>query len=307
MDDIVRYLTGLWKTNPLIAKIAYTLAIVIAITAARTVAHRVIWKKTDDVHARYTALKVSANAMAAIALISVGLVWISDWRQVVTYLGLVSAGIAIALKELISDVAGWLFILSRRPFVTGDRIEIGGTSGDVVDIRMFQFTVLEIGNWVRSDQSTGRVIHIPNGAVFTQQLANYTRGFEYIWNEIPVLITFESDWKRAKRILQSIVESYAASQDTSVEDKIREASKRYLIVYANLKPIVYTRIEESGVLLTLRYLCNPRKRRDSENTIHEAILAAFSGEAGIDFAYPTRRILAESGLPSESNGTGGQS
>ncbi len=183
--------------------------------------------------------------------------------------------------------------MARRPFVTGDRIQIGETSGDVVDIRMFRFTVLEIGNWVRSDQSTGRVIHVPNGAVFTQALANYTRGFEFIWNEVSVTVTFESDWKRGKALMRTIAETFSERQDEAAQERIREANKRYYIVYSNLKPIVYTRIEESGVTLTARYLCLPRKRRDSENAIHEAILTAFAAESGIAFAYPTKRIVSD--------------
>ena len=78
-------------------------------------------------------------------------------------------------------------------------------AGDVIDIRLFQFSINEIGNWVDADQSTGRIIHIPNGIVFTEPQANYTAGFQYIWNEIPVLVTFESDWKKAKQILTDIV------------------------------------------------------------------------------------------------------
>ncbi|NIP82375.1 MAG: mechanosensitive ion channel, partial [Gemmatimonadetes bacterium] len=90
--------------------------------------------------------------------------------------------------------------------VVGDRIQIGAHAGDVIDQRIFQFIVLEIGNWVDADQSTGRIIHIPNGLVFREPLANYTRGMQYIWNEIRVLVTFESNWKRAKQILDEIVQ-----------------------------------------------------------------------------------------------------
>ena len=87
----------------------------------------------------------------------------------------------------------------RKPLKVGDRVQIGDVTGDVIDIRIFQFSVIEIGNWVDADQSTGRIIHIPNGTIFIKWQANYTAGFEYIWNEIPVLVTFESDWKTAKQ------------------------------------------------------------------------------------------------------------
>ena len=100
-----------------------------------------------------------------------------------------------------TNLAGWVFIAIRKPFAVGDRIEIGDHTGDVIDMRLFQFTLVETGNWVDADQSTGRIIHIPNGWVFRQSTANYTAGFNFIWNEIPVTVTFESNWEKARDIL----------------------------------------------------------------------------------------------------------
>jgi small-conductance mechanosensitive channel len=172
----------------------------------------------------------------------------------------------------------------------GDRIQIGNTAGDVIDIRIFQFTLMEIRNWVDADQSTGRIIHIPNGKVFSEIQANYSTGLDYIWNEIPVLITFESDWKKSKEILTGIVNKHAEHLSASVEEKIKEASHRFMIFYKKLTPIVYTSVKDSGVMLTMRYLCDPRKRRGSEEEIWEDVLNEFAKHKNIDFAYPTQRF-----------------
>ena len=104
-------------------------------------------------------------------------VWIEAIGQFGAFLGLLTAGLAIALKDPLTNIAGWIFILTRQPFKLGDRVQIGDQAGDVIDIRLFQFTLLEIGNWVNADQSTGRIIHVPNGTVFTQSQANYSTGF----------------------------------------------------------------------------------------------------------------------------------
>lgn len=220
----------------------------------------------------------------------VGRLWFSGFQSIATYLGLLSAGIAIALKDVVSNFAGWLFIISRRPFSVGDRIQIGNYAGDVIDTRVFQFTLLEIGNWVNADQSTGRIIHIPNGMVLSEVLANYSKGFQYIWNEIPVLITFESNWKKAKKILQKIADKDAEQLSKAAEKRVKEASKKFMILYSRLTPIVYTSVQDSGVLLTIRYLCEPQRRRDSEQVIWEDILEEFTKNNDIDFAYPTRRF-----------------
>lgn len=131
--------------------------------------------------------------------------WSGSFVSFSTYLGLLSAGLAIALKDLVINIAAWGFILTRRPFEVGDRIEIGQISGDVIDQRIFQFTLMEIGNWVKGDQSTGRIIHIPNQQVFTMPLANYNKGFQYIWNELNIVVTFESNWEKAKKLLMKLL------------------------------------------------------------------------------------------------------
>jgi len=120
--------------------------------------------------------------------------------------------------------------------------------------------------------------------------ANYSTGFEYIWNELQINITFESDWKEAKIILQNIINKHAEYLSKSAEKEIFEASKNFMIYYKHLTPIVYTTIKEYGVQLTIRYLCNPRKRRSSENEIWEDILTNLSPRKNIQFAYPTTRF-----------------
>jgi len=251
---------------------------------------KVVWRRTEDVRTRYTWRKTSGYVVIILGVFLIGRLWFKGFQSIATYLGLLSAGLAIALKDLVSNFAGWLFIISRRPFSVGDRIQIGNYAGDVIDTRVFQFTLLEIGNWVNADQSTGRIIHIPNGMVLSEMLANYSKGFQYIWNEIPVLITFESNWKKAKKILQKIADKNAEHLSKAAEKRVKEASKKFMILYSKLTPIVYTGVKDSGVLLTIRYLCEPQRRRDSEQAIWEDILKEFAQNSDIDFAYPTQRF-----------------
>lgn len=224
-----------------------------------------------------------------IGFLAVVQIWFASIESIATFLGLLSAGIAIALKDPVTDLAAFLFVIWRKPFDVGDRIELDTIKGDVIDIRPFKFTVLEIGNWVDADQSTGRVIHVPNHKVFTHQLANYTSDFEFIWNEIQVLVTFESDWKLAKDILSEVVLDVSKEFIEKAKAEIAKASKSYLIEFKYLTPIVYTDVKDSGVNLTVRYLTNPRKRRGTTQKIWESILDRFAENDTIDFAYPTIR------------------
>jgi small-conductance mechanosensitive channel len=188
----------------------------------------------------------------------------------------------------------------------GDRIQIGPHAGDVIDMRLFQFTLNEIGNWVDADQSTGRIIHIPNGRIFTDSIANYDRGFKYIWNEVPVVVTFESDWRKAKEILLGIALKHAEHLTAQAEEDLLTASRQYLINYRKLTPIVYTKAVDSGVQLTIRYLIEPRKRRGTEHAIWEEILMEFAAQPDVDLAYHTVRgfKLSEEGksaVPSQKS------
>ena len=266
----------------------------VMIAASLWTIHRLLFKsiidRIKDPDRRYQWKKSLGYTFSTLGVLTIGLVWIEGMQSAATYLGLVSAGIAIALKDPITNIVAWGFILWRKPFEVGDRIEIGPFSGDVVDQRIFQFSMMEIGNWVDADQSTGRILHIPNGMIFTQGVANFTHGPDFIWNEVPVLITFESDWEKAKGVLQKIADLHDISQDDNAAEEFESAARKFLLKYDKLTPTVYTNVLDSGVMLTIRYLCKPRQRRVSVQILWEDILRAFAQHANIDLAYPTTRF-----------------
>ena len=269
--------------------IATFIAILVFIFIRRFVL-KIVFKKTDDALIRYRWQKTSSYIIYVFALIIIGRIWFKGIQSIATYLGLLSAGVAIALKDPLTNITGWFFILSRTPFAVGDRIQVGIHSGDVIDINFFKFTLMEIGHWGEGEQSSGRIIHIPNGKVFTETLANYGKGFKYIWNEVPVLVTFESDWKKAKKILNQISIKHAEHVSKAAARKFKETSKLFMMYKPDFNPQVYTKVEDSGILLTIRYLCNPRKRRITSQMIWEDILDEFANYENIDFAYPTTRF-----------------
>ena len=271
-------------------KLFTSLLCIMALWVLRRLLLKRVLQRTENSLTRYQWRKTSNYLLFIIAFLLLGRVWLVEFESVTTYLGLLSAGLAIALKDPLVNVAGWLFILWRRPFEVGDRVQIGDHAGDVIDMRIFQFTLMEIGNWVHADQSTGRIVQIPNGKVFVDPQTNYTQGwFDYIWNEIPVLITFESDWKKAKGILLQIATAHAGDIITQAERKLKESSREFVIFSPTLNPSVFTSVDGSGILLTLRHLCEPRGRRESTQGIWEAVLDAFAGCDDIAFAYPTGR------------------
>jgi small-conductance mechanosensitive channel len=271
-------------------KLAWSAGIVGVLVGLRSLACWVARRRVDDVQQFYHLRRVILNTVTLLGVLLVARVWILSFGSLATFLGLMSAGLAVAMHDTIANFTGWLFIVWRKPFTVGDRIQIGENSGDVIDVRMFEFSLIEIGRWVDADQSTGRIVHVPNSRVLREPLHNYETGFKYIWHEIPVLITFESNWRKAKELLTQIAVRHAEHLSVGAEEQIRLAAMKYLIFFKKLTPIVYTSVRDSGVLLTLRYIVKPRERRGSEQVIWEAILDAFAEAGDISLAYPTRRL-----------------
>jgi len=289
--DWLGQVTGL-GSEP-VAKLLLTAGVVIVLWLIRWGFVAIINRRTDDPKARYRWRKTATYSLTIVGLILVGRVWLEGVQSLVTYLGLVSAGIAIALRDPIVNWFGWLFIAGRRPFTVGDRIEIGGLRGDVIDIGVSTFSVLEVAAPDLGEQTTGRIVHVPNGKVFVEPLTNITQGFNYVWNEIPITVTFESDWHKAKAILEGVLNEHVVAVTDDASRFIREASRKFLIRSASVAPVVYTRIVADGVELTLRHVCEARSRRISTQTICEAVLVAFAAEPSIDFAYRTSRIFRQ--------------
>lgn len=287
--------------TPIQSKIIATITIVIVLWFLQRLILRSIMKLHSDIAVRYTWRKSAAYTFYVIGIVAILFVWSNNFGDFATYLGLLSAGLAIAFQDPIVNMAGWYFILFQKPFRVGDRIEVEGQIGDVVDINLFQFTIVEVGNWVSEEQSTGRIIHIPNAKIFKSPLANYNEGLDYIWNEMKVLVTFESNWRKAKVCLQALLDEHAPNVGESAKRELQASSGEYLLYYHNLTPIVYTTVEDSGVLFTLRYLCKPKNRRTTMCFLWENILDAFQKEEDLDFAYPTRRAIT-SGSPIRGTG-----
>lgn len=288
LENFIRQIPYL--DNPFMLKVIKSIILIFLIWLIKLLLSKILLKRIKDIKLHYRWRKVLNTVYFIIVTIVVGRLWYEGVQTIVTFLGLLSAGVAIALKDPISNLAGWIFIISRKPFEVGDRIQLGNHAGDVIDLSAFEFSILEIGNWVEADQSTGRIIHVPNGKIFTEELANYDKGFKYIWNEIRIVITFESNWQKAKKILTDIANKQGGNITASMERQIKQAAQKFMIYYHNLTPIVYTDVKDNGVQLTIRHLTEIRKRRKMTELIWEDVLAEFALHDDIELAYPTTRF-----------------
>jgi len=275
-------------------KLLLSLATAIILAIVQFAVLKVALRNVTDTGARYKWGKTTRFVITIVGILLIGRIWFEGVGAIGTYIALVAAGLVIVLREPVQDVAGFLFIMWRHPFRLGDRIAIkdatGVVKGDVIDQGLFKFSLMEIGEWVDADQSTGRVVHVSNHRVFIGHVYNYTGGFKYIWNEVTVRLAFESDWRKAKVLLLDIANRYSAEITKNVQQEMIEAASTYYLNYSILTPTVYVDIKEYGINLTIRYLTDPRQRRGSQQQISEAVLDMIHANDDIIWAYPTSRV-----------------
>jgi len=244
---------------------------------------------------KYYLQKYSMYVTVVLISILIMDIWLDGFKQIWTLLGLVAAGLVLAMKEPILNFVGRIFIAWRSSFKIGDRIQIGSHIGDVIDLGMFQFQLMELNEWTESDQYTGRILTIPNANIFTMVKANYSDEFPYIWNEVKVKITFESNRAVAKEILANIAHNFNAKFDESQLESLSAVFEKYdLLKNISFESKIFTKIVEDGIEFSLRYFCDIYRRRATEHDIYEAIANEFGKRQDIQFAYRTTRFFDNS-------------
>ncbi len=271
--------------NAIVQEIIYTVVALVFVALLARLASRIIARYVEEPVRRYKAIRLARRFSSVVLVALIVIIWSPGQQNVLTFLTIVGAGLAIAMREALLSVVGWMNLVVRGQFRQGDRIEVNGVHGDVVDVRLMHSTMMEIQGWVDADQSTGRLVHFPNSWIFQHAVYNYNREFSFIWNEIPLVLTFRSDWAAAREIMQSLAEESAAIVEQQAAHEIRRMSREYLVHYGILTPFVYVNIRRDGVGLTLRYLCEARKRRGTQHALSIEILRAFATHGNIELAY----------------------
>jgi small-conductance mechanosensitive channel len=250
-----------------------------------------ISRHIEEVNRRHTLRKAVGYGYAGL-LVLFGIALFADSLEGFgTVLALVLAGIAVALQDVLKSVVGWLYISSRSGIQVGSRVEVAGVTGDVIDIGVLKTTLLEVGNLVYGRQSTGRMVTIPNYQMLSANVFVSGADNPFVWQEVKVTVTFESDWQRAETILREIGEELHSEIAPELEVGFRRLERRYALKYGTLTPIVYLTLPGSGVELTLRFLVHARRRRGSLDRVSRRMLVAFAQEPNVRMAYPTYRVF----------------
>lgn len=243
---------------------------------------RVIGKK-----ARYNANKFISLSHIFITAIILFRVWVPDTTTLVAVYGFLAAAIAFSIQDVFKNLVGGILIFMKGVYKVGDRVKINDVVGDVVDIDIWYTYVLEIQEWVSGDQATGRVVSVPNEAVITGTIANYTDDHDFIWDEIHIPISYNSDWKRAKTIIQEIMDNHTQDVMKVASKNIEKLEEKYFLTSANIESNVFVKMTDNWISLYGRYITHVRQRRVLGSNINIAILEAFEKENNITVASAT--------------------
>lgn len=223
----------------------------------------------------------SFTIVVSIGIIGLIVIWLPHLRNFFTIFSIIGTGLIIASKEPVLNIAGWFYIILRRPFDIGNRVGINGLIGDVIDIRLFEFSMMEVKPREEGGQSTGRVCRVPNGLLFSSVLANSSKEFSLYWNEIVVNVTLNSNWEKARELIYDIAKETLEDRE-SKERELKVAKYRHSIQYANTEPKVYMELKDSKIQLTLRHLSKPRKTRDITDSFWMRLLMELKNHDDID-------------------------
>ncbi len=209
-----------------------------------------------------------------------------------TVIGILGAGVAFASQEVIGSFAGYLNITTGNIFRIGDRIRIGSVVGDVLDINLLRTTVMEIGEWVKDDQYTGRIVSLANRIVFSDPVFNYTQYSGYLWDEIMIPVTYHANWRRAIEIMLKKAQELTASFHAEARAEFEAMIKKYPALQpVNVEPSLYITMTDNWIALTLRYIVAVRDRRLVKAQLHRELLTCFDEQADITVASTTIDIV----------------
>jgi len=278
--------------NPTVGKISTVFIGIAIIWLLMKAIQKNLFSKLKDNDNRYRAKKIGSFIGYVLTIILITIVYSDKLGGLTVAFGVAGAGIAFALQEVIASFAGWLAIMFGEFYKTGDRVQLGGIKGDVMDIGVLRTTIMETGQWVDGDLYNGRIVLVANSFVFKEPVFNYSGDFPFLWDEIKIPIQYGSNYDKAKAILLEIGEDITGVLTQHSKEKWNELQNKYRLENAQTEPMVSLVANDNWVEFTLRYVVDFKKRRSTKNELFTRILKAIEATNGeIKFASATFQLV----------------
>jgi small-conductance mechanosensitive channel len=195
-------------------------------------------------------------------------------------IGVIGAGVAVALQDLLASIAGAFSISLSKLYMVGDRVQIGDTRGDVIDIALLRTTLMEVGSWVGRDLYSGRVVRIPNNAVLKNAVFNYSQGFRFIWDQIKVVLTITSDAGLARATLLRVSNEVIGEYLVEAQNSWKDLSDDYRTENPPLEPVVTLAVNAGSLEFILNYVVDYTKRTTVQDRLFTKIVDEVANSDG---------------------------
>ncbi|MEZ5081920.1 MAG: mechanosensitive ion channel [Bacteroidales bacterium] len=281
-----------WIYNSTIGKlVAIVIGVAVIWTLMKILKRRIAGpiQSTDN---RYRTKKLLDFTGYFLMIIMITIVFSDKLGGLTVALGVAGAGIAFALQEVIASVAGWLAILFAGFYKTGNRVQLGGIKGDVIDINVLRTTLMETGQWVDGDLYNGRIVRIANSFVFKEPVFNYSGDFPFLWDEIKIPVQFGSDYDKARDLFLTVTREVTSKETAESAETWKHIVSKFMIENARTEPMVSLIVNDNWVEFTIRYVVNFKKRRITKDELFTKILKAVeTGGSRIKFASATFQLV----------------
>lgn len=278
--------------NVYLEKGFYTfLAVTIIYLVFKSVIEEIVARKIKEAKARYSFRKTVSILYIVGIVLAIIRIWVEQTQTLLVSFGLIAAGIAIALQDFFKNFVGGVIIFVTGIYRVGDRIEINAKIGDVIDIGILYTTLLELKEWVAGDQATGRLTIQPNGVVLSGTVNNYTKDNNFIWDEIELPITYDSDWKEAAKTIYRIVDTETKNMAEQAEKEILNLAEKYYLTIKVVEPEIYLTLTDNWITFHIRYITDVRERRMIRNKLGQMILEELQKSEKVKIASTTVDII----------------
>lgn len=269
-----------WLFDPTVGKVIATALVVIGVIIVVSSIKRVLGRYIESPERRYRLRKLVTFSGYLLAIFLLSLVFSDKLVGLTVFFGVAGAGVAFALQELIASAAGWVAMSFGRFYNVGDRVQLGGIKGDVIDIGVLRTTLMECGGWINGDQYNGRVVRVANSFIFKEPVFNYSSDFPFLWDEITIPVKYGSQYEVARQGFQKIVDDVTGEHARRLKGDWRKMTDKYMLEDARLEPMVTLNMTENWVEFSLRYVVDYKQRRSTKDKLCVLILSLIEQSEG---------------------------
>jgi small-conductance mechanosensitive channel len=281
-----------WLSKPMVKEAIISFVGILIIALIMRLLQKSAIRQIEDSHTRYRVRKLISLVGYLVVILFISMVFRDQLGHVAVAFGVAGVGIAFALQQVILSIAGWLAISLGNFYQIGDRVQLGGIVGDVIDIGVLRTTLMECGDWVKSDLYNGRIVRLVNSFVFSEPVFNYSRDFPFLWDEITVPVKYGSEIKLARQLLERVVNEVAGVYVAHAAEAWQGVVRRYHLEHESVEPMVTLTANDNWIEFTVRYAVDYKRRRVTKDQLFTRILEEFEKTNGsISIASTTLQIV----------------